>query len=88
VGIYPNPAQGPTVEIMPSSYTGISNVRIEIYTISFRKVQDQTYDSIPSGTPLTLNLTGRGGAPLANGLYYVVVTTKAGRAVGKLLILK
>jgi hypothetical protein len=35
-----------------------------------------------------LNLTGRGGAPLANGLYYVVVTTKAGRAVGKLLILK
>ncbi len=88
VGIYPNPAQGPTVEILASGYTGLSNVRIEIFSISFRKVRDETFPSIPSGTAVTLTLTGRGGNPLANGIYYVVVTNKAGRAIGKLLILK
>jgi hypothetical protein len=35
-----------------------------------------------------LELVGRSGNPLANGIYYVVVTTKAGRATGKLLILR
>ncbi len=88
VGIYPNPAPGPTVEILPSGYTGLSNVRIEIFTISFRKVRDENFPSIPSGTAVTLTLTGRGGAPLANGLYYGLVTTKAGSTIGKLLILK
>jgi hypothetical protein len=87
-GIYPNPVAGPTVEILPSGYTGISNIRIEIFTISFRKVRDETFPSIPSGTAVTLTLTARGGAPLANGLYYVVVTTKSGRTIGKLLVLK
>ena len=88
VGIYPNPVTGLTVKLLPSSYSGYSNVRVEIFTVNFRKVQDTTFDSIPSGTAVVVNLTGRGGNPLANGLYYVVVSTKSGRATGKMLVLR
>jgi hypothetical protein len=88
IGIYPNPAKGPTVNILPPSYIGTSNVRVEIYTTAFRKVEDMTFDSIPAGTAVVVPLTGRGGNPLANGIYYLVVTTNAGKVTGKLLVLR
>jgi hypothetical protein len=88
VGIYPNPAPGPTDNILPPYYTGVSNVRVEVFSLAFRKVIDLTFDSVPSGTAIKLELVGRSGNPLANGIYYVVVTTKAGRATGKLLVLR
>jgi len=88
VGIYPNPGPGPTVQILPPLYAGFSDVRIEVYTLAFRKVQDIKIPSLASGTAVTLTLTGRGGNLLANGIYYVVVTTNSGRSVGKLLILR
>jgi hypothetical protein len=88
VGIYPNPVSSPTVNILPPFYSGISDVRVEIITLAFRKAQDQTYRALSSGTPITLSLTGRAGNNLSNGLYYVVVTTNTGRAMGKLLILR
>lgn len=76
------------MNILPPNYQGSSNVRVEIYTTAFRKVEDMTFDSIPSGMAVVVPLTGRGGNPLANGIYYVVVTTNAGRTIGKLLILR
>ncbi len=88
MGIYPNPATGPTVQILPPPYEGIQTVRVEIYTLAFRKVQDHPYGPMPSGTPITIQLTGPSGNPLANGVYYVVVTTSSRRAVGKLLVLR
>ena len=88
VGIYPNPVTGPTVQVLPPLYNGISKVRVEVFTLAFRKVQDTTYPSLPSGTAVTLNLTGKDGNPLANGIYYVVVTTDYGRAIGKMLVLR
>ncbi len=88
LGVYPNPATGPTVNVLPPSYSGTSNVRVEIYSLAFRKVQDVTFTSVPSGTAVILNLTGRSGHPLSNGLYYLVVTTGGGRSTAKLLILR
>lgn len=88
MGIYPNPVSGPTVNILPPSYNGVSNVRVELYTLAFRKVIDQTFDSVRAGTAIQLDLLGRSGKPLANGVYYVVVTTGSGRAMGKLLVLR
>ena len=88
VGIYPNPATGPIVHILPAPYLGFSNVRVEIFTVNFRKVQDRTFYAVPAGTELAVNLTDREGRPLANGLYYVVVTTNSGRVIGKLLVLR
>ena len=86
--IYPNPAPGGTVNILPQAYAGISNVRVEIFTSAFRKVQDKTFENIPSGQSVSISLTDRWGAPLASGIYYVVVTTSSGRSISKLLILK
>lgn len=63
-------------------------MRIEIFTLAFRKVQDRTFDSVPSSTPITQGLIDREGNPLANGLYYVIVTANAGRSIGKLLVLR
>jgi hypothetical protein len=88
VVIYPNPATGPTVNLLPQSYQGVSAVEIRIFTTSFRKVQEETILSVPAGVAVTVNLTDQGGTPLANGLYYVVVKWNNGTAVGKLLILK
>jgi len=62
-------------------------VRVEIFTVAFRKVQDKTFTNIPSGTAVTISLTDRWGNRLANGFYYVVVTTSRGRSTGKLLVL-
>jgi len=88
LGIYPNPVTGPTVNLLPPPAQGLSDVRVEIFTLSFRKVKDQTFPNVPPGSPITLDLTGWGGHPLANGIYYVVVTTEAGRVMGKLLVLR
>ncbi len=88
IEIYPNPGTGPTVQILPPPYLGLSNVRVEVYTLAFRKVKDETFDSIPSGTAITLTLTGRGGNNLANGIYYVTVTVNGKRTIGKLLVLR
>ncbi len=88
VGLYPNPVPGGTVNILPPSYPGLSKVRIEVFTVNFRKVVDWTEDSVPSGTALHLPLVSRWGGPMANGLYYVVVTTNGGKTIGKLLVLR
>jgi len=88
LGLYPNPAPGSTVNILPPPYSGVSNVRVEIYTVAFRKVLDETFDSVPSGTVVVVTLTGRGGSVLSNGVYYLVVTTNSGRTLGKLLVLR
>jgi hypothetical protein len=88
VGIYPNPASGETVTILSPFYPGVSDVRVEIFTLGFRKVVDMAVDSIQTGTAITVRLVDRFGNSLANGLYYVVVTTKSGKAIGKLLVIK
>jgi hypothetical protein len=86
VVVYPNPAPGPIVNVLPPAYGGISNLRIEIFTAAFRKVQDETFTNIPSGTAVTIALIDRWGTTLGNGIYYLVVTTSKGRTIGKLLI--
>lgn len=78
---------GPTVNVLPPAYTGVSNVEVEIFTTAFRKVQEETFPNVPSGTEVTVQLTDRWGMPLANGLYYVVVIVDGRRSFAKLLIL-
>ena len=75
------------MELLLPSFQGLENVRIQIFTLSFRKVQDTTYPNVSGSTRLTLQLTDISGKPLANGLYYVVVTANGKRWVLRLLIL-
>ncbi|HET9869786.1 MAG TPA: hypothetical protein VFR02_04750 [bacterium] len=62
-------------------------VRVEVFTTAFRKVDEVDLSNLPAGPQrVTLPLTDRHGAALANGLYYVLVLNSQGRAIGKLLV--
>lgn len=64
------------------------DVRIEIFTTAFRKVQDQTFPHVPAGGKVALELKDKWGHPLASGLYYVVVSFQGHKMVEKLLVLR
>jgi hypothetical protein len=68
--------------------TAASSVKIQVFTLAFRKVREINIPQALAGADLGLSLNDDGGNVLANGLYYVVVTTKQGRKIGKLLILR
>jgi O-glycosyl hydrolase len=85
--VYPNPVSGGTVTVDPA-LTGTSEVEVQIFTTAFRKVQDKTYGQVGAGQTVVLELKDRSGTPLADGLYYLVVTTNQGRSILKLLVLR
>lgn len=88
--IFPNPANGPgpvTLEVTLSSPAG--NVEVSVFTTSFRRVNGISLGNLPAGTTkVSLPLTDRTGAPLANGLYYVVVRAGHSAFTVKLLVLR
>jgi hypothetical protein len=88
VAVYPNPATGSTVNILPPPYGGTSNVKIVIMTVAYMKVFQETIPQVPSGQSITLALISQWNTRLANGLYYIIVTTKQGQSIAKLLILR
>jgi hypothetical protein len=85
--IYPNPSNGSPINVLPPAFTGLSEIRIQIFTTAFRKVLDVVYPHEPYG-PITLTLDDNWGKPLADGLYYVVIQTPGGRSILKLLVLR
>jgi len=74
------------VNILPPAYIGVEDVHIVIFTAAFRKVLD-IHRTLPSGTPATVELKDAWGHPLADGLYYVLVSVDGKRSFTKLLIL-
>lgn len=80
--LFPNPADGtkPVTLQLDCSFSG--NLKLQIFTTAFRKVQQKTYGQIMSypvngsctGVNIVLDLKDDWGMPLANGLYYVVVS--------------
>ncbi|HJT24418.1 MAG TPA: hypothetical protein VJ873_07560, partial [bacterium] len=86
--VFPNPSNGGPINVMPPAYQGTADVTVQLYTTAFRKVQEQSYSSLPYG-PLKINMLDEWGSPLASGLYYVVITVDAHhRTVAKLLLLR
>ncbi len=89
--IYPNPVTNSTtattIELnLPSSR---QNVQVLIFTTAFRKVNGIALSNVPEGvTDVPFNLVDQWGAPLANGLYYVVIRTPQGDLVAKLLVIR
>jgi hypothetical protein len=88
VVIYPNPAKGDTVNLLPPAHSGMEDVRVEIFTSGFRKVQDEVVPSVPPGVAVTVELKDRWGRPLADGLYYIEVTVNGKHYFAKLLVLR
>jgi hypothetical protein len=89
---YPNPSNGTNVSVLPPACVGATSVRVQIYTLAFRKVYDKAFKWISSEPVLISNPDGNmvdtWGNPLASGLYYVVTTHSCSRTVGKMLILR
>jgi len=88
VVVYPNPVTGGSVNVLPPAYMGSQDVRVEIFTLAFRQVVDETFPAVPGGKAVTIELKDRWGRPLADGLYYVVVTVNGRHSTGRLLILR
>jgi hypothetical protein len=76
------------VNVHVPGLTAASNVRIEFFTTAFRKIRDISFAQVPVGTDVRVALTDNWGNELADGIYYVVVTSSQGRSVAKLLLLK
>ncbi len=85
--VYPNPSYGAPVSVVPPAYTGTAEVKIQLFTTAFRKAQERDYDSLPYG-PVAVAMQDNWGHPLADGLYYVVVTANGHRTILKLLLLR
>ncbi|HTC19360.1 MAG TPA: hypothetical protein VK859_00835 [bacterium] len=88
ISIYPNPVFGPTVNVIPPAYSGLSDVRVEIFTTAFRKVQDGIFPNVPPGVAVEVELKDKWGKPLADGLYYLMVLVDGSRSIGKLMVLR
>jgi hypothetical protein len=87
--IYPNPSDGSVPPILLIPVNTVTDVKVKIFTVAFRKVWETSVPSVgPPGSQLTLPLTDKWGTPLANGVYYVVVETDLGFYKAKWLILK
>ena len=82
-----NPSDGSPIQVLPQAFTGVSPVTVQIFTDKFIPVQSKFYGTMSLGW-VTLELTDSAGQPLANGMYYIVVTTKDGKATAKLLLLR
>jgi hypothetical protein len=87
VVLYPNPVGAGPVTLNPG-LSSSSTVKVELFTVAFRKVNELTFSQVPAGGTVSIPLTDKKGTPLASGLYYVVVTTDQGRTILKLLVLR
>lgn len=88
--IYPNPCDGSQPAHLAFKLdSSTDGVKIQLFTTAFRKVLDKALGSLPAGTHLSVfELKDNGGAPLASGVYYVVITAGSQRSVVKLLVLR
>ena len=86
--LYPNPATGGQVSIVVPNGVGSGDLKIQIYTVGYRKVQDLVIPQVVSGSTVTLRLLDKAGVQLSNGLYYLVVDGIQGKAILKLIALR
>ncbi len=87
---YPNPATGPgDISVLIPLGRPAGSLSLSLFTTAFRKINEIEYKDLPAGgVVLSLPTKDKYGVNLANGLYYLVVKTKAGKSVGKLIIAK
>lgn len=85
---YPNPATGDRIKVNLPSLAAAGDVKVQVYTSSFRVVKDQVFAQVQPGQDVTVELADKVGQSLSNGLYYLVVTTPRDRSTLKLLVIR
>jgi hypothetical protein len=78
LALYPNPWRGSGGIQVHLGFQAVQDVRVRIYSVAFHKVRDQEFPRVPPGGEIAMEVLDDQGNPLANGLYYVMVTTSAG----------
>jgi hypothetical protein len=76
--IYPNPSNGVQPTLLDLGLWNTVQVKIKVFTLSFRKVFEKDCGQIAPGQLITLPTTDNSGNNLANGLYYVEIYTTQG----------
>jgi hypothetical protein len=84
---YPNPAVDGTVRFWVNFDKPASELRIRAYTTSSRLVMNRVLTDVSSGE-YEIELRDERGGRLANGVYYLVFTTKTRERKCKLMILR
>ncbi|HVZ79372.1 MAG TPA: glycosyl hydrolase family 8 [bacterium] len=86
--LYPNPVQtGEQVTLLSPGSAG-KDLRIEVFTLAFRKVEDIHLTLSVAGQSIPLLLTDPQGKVFANGLYYLVLSGGGRHWTLKLLVLR
>jgi hypothetical protein len=84
--VFPNPVPGGQVQILPQTFTGLSAVKVKVYTLSYKLVLKKDFPPMASGYPVTLELLDDWGEPLAAGFYHVVVIVGNKKSMTQLLV--
>jgi hypothetical protein len=86
--IYPNPSEGKTPPKMLVPLTTISDVRIQIYTVAFRKISDKIYKDVIPGSPISMEIVAANGNKFASGVFYVEIIAQDRHWTSHLLIIR
>jgi len=86
--IYPNPAKGAAAVTLLVPLSTPSDVKVQVFSTAFRKVQDRDFNQVTPGSLLPVPLSDRRNTALANGLYYVVVKAGGKQWVLKMIVLQ
>ena len=85
---YPNPVTGPGSVLFQLSANLSGSGKVEVFTVASRCVKKVSLNQLPAGGAIPLDLTDNSGVALANGLYFVRITTAKAYYIVKLLILR
>ena len=86
--LYPNPVKHSDPVLIHLNTGIVSDVKVQVYTLSFRKIEEFTVPHVAAGGDVVLELADKWNSALSNGLYYVRVTTAERTSTLKLLVIK
>ena len=80
---YPNPSNGSPISFTVQT-SGRSVVKMDIFTLNFRKIFDRTFEAEGVQT-VSWNLKDPMGDQVANGVYYVRINITGSQSVTKIV---
>ncbi len=73
--LYPNPSLDTSPLSIDLGLISAVKIKVRVYTLSFRVIFEKDYGQVSPGQVITLPMADKNGKLLANGLYYVQVST-------------
>jgi len=88
--LFPNPWRGTGPLTLSANWESPQAwVRVAVFTTAYRKIAEWSFTNIKAGEwSVPLDPRDRRGAPLSDGLYYLVLTTPVRRYVLPLVLLR